>query len=101
MKAALIITGSGPLVILTSYASLWEERFLEKMEAKGITKFIAYELPIEEVKRKYGQHFNVVVEDLQESSDLRVLDYNGQRAIALFRLSELGSPIVVEPEKSE
>ena len=31
-----------------------------------------------------------------EADDLRVLDFNGQRAFGLFHLSELGSPIFVE-----
>jgi hypothetical protein len=46
MKAALLFTGSGPLVILTSDASFTDPALLEKLAAKGIDKFIAYELPI-------------------------------------------------------
>ncbi len=34
--------------------------------------------------------------DLRESDDLRVLDFNGARAFRLFRLAELGSPIMHE-----
>jgi hypothetical protein len=37
-----------------------------------------------------------VVNDLHESDDLRVLDYNGERAFALFRFDELGSPVSYE-----
>jgi hypothetical protein len=29
--------------------------------------------------------------------DLRILDYNGERAFRLFRLAELGTPILHEP----
>ncbi len=47
MKAALLFTGSGPLVILTSHASLITPQLLEKLSAKGIDKFITYEVPIE------------------------------------------------------
>jgi hypothetical protein len=39
-----------------------------------------------------------VVNDLHESDDLRVLDYNGERAFALFRFDELGSPVFHEPK---
>jgi hypothetical protein len=38
----------------------------------------------------------VVANDLHESDDLRVLDYNGERAFKLFTFAELGSPIVHE-----
>ncbi len=96
MKAALIFTGSGPLVILTSHESLTDPELLDKLKAKGIGKFIAYEVPVETAKEKYANHFNVVMSDLRESDDLRVLDFNGERAFQLFRLSELGPPIMHE-----
>ena len=41
MKAAMIITGSGPVVVLTSYGSLTDEDLLQKLHAKGVDKFIA------------------------------------------------------------
>lgn len=45
-----------------------------KLDSKGITKFIAHEVSIESTRAKYGMHFNVVLQDLHESDDLRVLD---------------------------
>ncbi len=96
MKAALLFTGSGPLVILTSHAALTDKALLEKLEAKGIDKFIAYEIPAEVVRERYGGHFQVVMRDLSQSDDLRVLDFNGERAFRLFRLAELGTPIMHE-----
>ena len=42
---------------------------------------------------RYG-HYDVVIRDLHESDDLRVLDYNGERAFRLFRFDELPAPIV-------
>jgi hypothetical protein len=97
MKVAMLFTGSGPIVILTSHDSVTAPTLLEKLEAKGIERFLAYELPLELVKSRYGGHFTTVMNDLHESDDLRVLDYNGERAFALFRLDELGSPVVYEP----
>jgi len=41
MKTALIFTGSSPILIITSYPSLEDKRFLEKLKQKGIDKFIA------------------------------------------------------------
>jgi hypothetical protein len=96
VRAALLFAGSGPLVILTSHTSLTDSPLLEKLHAKGIDKFIAYELPIDLVRERYGNHFQVVLRDLHEADDLRVLDFDGQRAFRLFHLSELGSPILFE-----
>ncbi|ROR32824.1 cytosolic protein [Inmirania thermothiophila] len=98
MRAYLLMTGSGPLVILTSHASLTDPSLLEKLRAKGVEKFIAYPIPLEEARARYGGHFQVVVNDLRESDDLRVLDYNGERAFRLFRLRDLGEPIVHDPD---
>jgi hypothetical protein len=97
MKAALLIVGSGPLVILTSHSSFTDPPLVEKFRAKGIDKFIAYELPLSVVKEKYGGHFQLVMQDLRETDDLRVLDMNGERAFRLFSLSELGAPVIFEP----
>jgi len=101
MKAAMLFTGSGPLVILTSHASLTDVVLLAKLRAKGIRKFIAYELPVDLTEQRYGGHFHTVLRDLNESDDLRVLDFNGDRAFRLFRLDELGTPILhEEPERA-
>ena len=93
MKCAMLFSGSGPIVILTSYDSIMAPKLLKKLDAKGIDKFIAYEIPVEVAKKRYGEHFNVVNRDLHESEDLRVLDYNGRRAFDLFELSELTHPM--------
>ena len=97
MKVAMLFTGSGPIVVLTSHDSMTAPTLLEKLEAKGIDRFVAYEIPLDLARARYGGHFNTVVNDLHETDDLRVLDYNGERAFALFRLDELGSPVVHEP----
>lgn len=98
MKTALLFTGSGPLVIATSYSSLTDPGLLGKLQAKGVEKFIAYELPVALTKQRYAAHFDVAMQDLHESDDLRVLDFNGQRAFRLFHLKELGVPIMFERE---
>jgi hypothetical protein len=96
MKVFMLITGNGPLVILTSFAAATDAGLVQKLEVKGITKFICYELPIEMAKERYGAHFAVVEHDLHETDDLRVLDYNGDRAFKLFSFAELGTPITYE-----
>jgi hypothetical protein len=98
MKAFMLFTGSGPLVILTSHESVTESGLLDKFRAKGIDKFVAHEIPLPLARARYGGHFDVVIKDLHESDDLRILDYNGERAFRLFRLAELGRPILHEPD---
>jgi hypothetical protein len=98
MKVFMLLTGGGPLVIVTSFSSATAPALLEKLEAKGITKFICYEIPIDLARERYGAHFFVVEHDLRETDDLRVLDYNGARAFELFTFEELGKPISYEKE---
>lgn len=97
MKAIMLITGSGPLVILTSHDSVTNPALLEKLRAKGIERFFAHEIPLDLAKERYGGHFITVLNDLHETDDLRVLDYNGERAFGLFRLDELGAMITYDP----
>ena len=97
MKTFLLMTGSGSLMILTSHGSIENTILLDKLEAKGIDKFISYEVPFDLAKQRYGWHFHVVANDLHETDDLRVLDHNGDRAFRLFSFSELGNAHIHEP----
>jgi len=97
MKSFLLMTGSGPLMILTSHGTIENSILLDKLLAKGIDKFVAYEVPFDLTKQRYGWHFNVVANDLHETDDLRVLDYNGDRAFRLFSFSEIGTAHIHEP----
>ena len=92
MKAGIIFAGSGPILILTTYKSFSESNFIEKLATKGIKKFIAYEVPLELVKKKYGQHFDVIMNDLTQTDDLRVLDYNGFTVFHNFSFADMESP---------
>ena len=69
MKAIMLITGSGPLTVLTSYPSPTDPRLLAELRAKGIEKFIAYEVPLELAQERYGGHFAMVKQDLKETND--------------------------------
>ena len=96
MKAGIFFTGSGPILVLTSYDSLSETNLAEKFHAKGIKKYIAYEVPVELVKKRYGTHYDVVMSDLKQEDDLRVMDYDGHHVFYSFSLKELGKPIFNE-----
>jgi hypothetical protein len=97
MKAYLLMTGSGPIVVLTSHASMLDIAVIAMLSEKGIDKFIAYEIPIAVAEQRYGMHFSVVKGDLRETDDLRVLDEDGEHAFKLFRFDELGPAIMYEP----
>lgn len=93
MKAGIFFTGTGPILLLTSYEELNHPRFLEKLETKGIKKFIAFEINTNKVEQRYGKHYQIVMNDLHQSDDLRVLDYDGHHVFINFSLDELGDPI--------
>jgi len=96
MKSGILFTGTGPILVLTSYNSLTNPNLVEKLYSKGIKKFIAFEVSVDLVKEKYGQHFNVIMGDLHQTDDLRVLDYNGHHVFYNFSLDEMGDPIYHE-----
>ena len=100
MKSVIIFTGTGPILILTTYSSLSDPGFIEKLAVKGIKKFIAYELNPDLVKEKYGALYATVMNDVKQTDDLRVLDYNGHNVFYNFSFSDLGKPFLYEPAGS-
>jgi hypothetical protein len=96
MNSGIIFTGTGPILILTTYESFDDPNLIEKLKIKGIEKFIASEIPLDRVKEKYGNQFNVVMGDLHQTDDLRVLDYNGHNVFYNFKFSEMGEPVYHE-----
>ena len=97
MKAGIYFTGSGPILILTSYDSLVNPELVKKLSGKGIKKFISYEVSVESLKKKYGSHYEAVLDDIKQEDDLRVVDYDGHHVYNEFSLKELGNPIFYEP----
>ncbi len=100
MKAGIIFTGAGPILILTSYEAFDNPKLIAKLKAKGVQKFIATEVPIEKVEERYGHHFNVVMGDLHQTDDLRVLDYNGHNVLYNFAFADMSKPIYYEPPEN-
>lgn len=98
MKAGIFFTGSGPILVLTSYGSFEDPRLVEKLAAKGIAKFIAYEVPVDTLRQKYGSHYDAVLTDLRQEDDLRVLDYDGHHVFHSYAFSELGPAVFHEAE---
>jgi hypothetical protein len=96
MKAGIFFTGTGPILLLTTYESLNDSKLIEKLAVKGIKKFIAYEISEEKVKEKYGLQFKTIMSDLRQTDDLRVLDYDGHHIFNSISFKELGEPLFYE-----
>ncbi len=94
MRAYIVFSGTGPILILTTYPELTDDRLVAKFAHKGIVKVIAYEVPLERVSSIYGVPYEVIAEDLEHTEDLRVLDFNGHHIFSRFAFAELGEPIM-------
>jgi len=70
MKAGIIFTGSGPILVITSFNSFTDPGLIKKLNIKGIKKFIAYKISENMVKEKYGKHYDVIMGDLHQTDDL-------------------------------
>jgi len=96
MKAGIFFTGTGPILLLTSYETLDDPNLVAKLKTKGIRKYIAYEVPEEMVKDKYGKQYSIILGDLKQSDDLRVLDYDGHHVFYNFSVKDIGEPVYHE-----
>ena len=101
MKSGIVFSGTGPILILTTFDSLTDSRLVNKLSSKGIKKFIAYELPVELVREKYSTRFGAVMNDIKQTDDLRVLDYNGHGVLNHFSFSVMGPPLHYEPSQEQ
>ncbi len=93
LRAYIIFTGTGPILVLSTYPKLTDERLVSKLRYKGIDKFIAYEVDRDAVETRYEHSFANILKDLENDEDIRVLDFNGHQIMANFSLDELGDPI--------
>jgi hypothetical protein len=96
MKAGIIIDGAGSILILSSCESFEDQQLVEALRGKGITKYIAFEVPVDLVKKNYGQHFAVTLSDRQQTDILRVVDVDGKRIFNNFPLQILSRPLCHE-----
>lgn len=96
MKAGVLFTGSGTVVVITSFDSLTSPSLIRMLSSKGIKKFIAFEIPLDLAKEKYGHHYDSVMDDLKQQDDLRVLDYDGHHILSKFSFKEMMPPVYYE-----
>lgn len=93
LSSYLLFSGTGPILVLSSYPRLLDERLVAKLRYKGIDKFIAYAVNLDAVRGRYAHSFAAIAADLDGVEDVRVLDFNGHQIMANFSLAELGEPI--------
>lgn len=93
MGAYLVCTESGAILVLTSCPTMLDDRVVAALRRRGVDKFIAHEVSIERVREHYGVAYEVIAADLVETTDARVLDFNGHHIFSCFSLSELGDPV--------
>ena len=94
-RAYIVFTGTGPILVLSTYSDLQDERLLEKLRYKGIGSFIAYQVELDAVRKRYEHSYENIAEDLTADEDIRVLDFNGHQIMANFSLEQLGEAIKV------
>jgi hypothetical protein len=96
MRSFLLLTQTGPVLLLTKCSSITEAGLVDLLSGRGIEKFIAFEVPVSKVHNLYGVPFEVVAADIDHGRDMRILDYNGQHIFESFSFDELGTAVAFE-----
>ena len=98
MKGILVLSGSGPLLLLSSYATIDDPGLIAKLRAKGLAKFLAWEVPVDNLRDLYGYTFRDIAQQLEQRDDMRVLDFDGHRIFLNLSLRDLGEHILFEDQ---
>jgi hypothetical protein len=98
MKGILVLSGSGPLLLLSSYPAIDDPALIAKLRAKGLAKFLAWEVPVDRLRDLYGFSFRDIAEQLEKRDDMRVLDFDGHRIFLNLSLRDLGEHILFEDQ---
>ena len=89
MKTYVIFSSREPLLIVTR-RSIRNSKVIDHLRRIGCTKFISREVPLDDVRRQYGNRFKVIERGLQEGSDVRVLDFDGEQVLQSVPFSQYG-----------
>jgi hypothetical protein len=98
MKAYLVFSARGPVLVLASYDFAKHPESLDKLAAKTSGKFIAHEVPLDAVKSSYSAHFAHVLEDPSQAGDVKILDDDGTEILTNVRFKGLSAPIYYDPD---
>jgi hypothetical protein len=91
MTAFLVFTESEPLIVMTSRAAAADGRFETGLTRRGHGKFIAHELPLDQLRSRYGVPFEVIEAEVAGGKDLRILDSDGRHVFDSISFADLGA----------
>lgn len=101
MKALLVFSEREPLLVVARRPVIGDGRLVEELARRGVTKFIAHEVPLEKLRAGYGAPFAVIEKELKSGRIARVLDYDGKRIFETLSVDDLGASFSYDPERCE
>ncbi|MEE4273669.1 MAG: hypothetical protein V2I67_18485 [Thermoanaerobaculales bacterium] len=96
MRSFLLLTETGPVLLLTKSTSITKRSLVDHLRQRGIAKFISFEVPVDRVHELYGVPFEVVASDLAHGTEVGFLDSNGPHIFSALPLEELGTAVPYE-----
>jgi hypothetical protein len=99
MKTYVIFSSKEPLLVATR-RTIRDREVLGQLRRIGCSKFIAREVPVEPVRRQYQRQFEVIENALRKGTDLRVLDFSGERVFRNVSFADFGRPYCCDPGRS-
>ena len=97
LKAYLLFTACGPVLVLTKYDFAGHPELLSKLAAQTSNKFVAHEVPIDAVKAKYSAHYDHILKE-PDQSDIKILDDDGEEIFTNVSFKDLSDPIYYDPK---
>jgi len=89
MKTYVVFSSKEPLLIVTR-GTIRNRKVIDHLNQIGYRKFISREVPLDNVRRQYGTHFDIVEKALAEGNEVRVLDFNGEHVFGSIPFSDYG-----------
>jgi hypothetical protein len=97
IKAYVLLSAGGPILVLTTY-DIKKPQLLERLAAKTVSKFIAFEVAIDAIKDNYSAHFSHTLKDPLKTGDIKILDDDGIQVFSNLKFKYLISgPFYYDP----
>jgi hypothetical protein len=95
-KAYLVLSSAGAALIVTQNDISSEPALLAHSVGNGLNKYIAFEIPMEQVKHNYSAHLEHIFNDPKETGQFMTLDDDERQVFKNISLKALGSSIIYE-----